>query len=200
MKTYIKNRFYIVSLFFCLIFVFPSLSQAGDVKYFLQSGCTKYFEFDTKCNYVEEINENQLADTGDYYKVHYDNEQLTHAFRISNEDNKATVHSEFIYDSKERLTLYEVFLDDYPLFENYELCKISYGTQVKESRCYDKKGKLQYKTISHFENNLLLKSDGYDGSGNLKEYSTFDHETWTEKSFTPDGKLKEERSMHWYAS
>jgi len=199
-------------LFFSLMFC--SIAQAEEVKYFSSWDCGySYIKFNENCKFVHEMGNNDFAKAWSYYEVHYEDGKLINAvwFQKSKFNENPPAHSystggvpivggKLEFDSKERIiideTLERVIIEG--TFQQYRLCKYKYGKQVEERKCYDKNDYLFDETISYYENNILVKTLGYERGKKLNHYTTLDHKTWIIKTFSPDHKLLEEKNIGWY--
>lgn len=191
--------FFSCGFFLCFFLMFYSIAEAKKVKYFGVGNCG-IFKYDDKCKFRRQIDRSDLAKAWGYFEVHYKEGKMTNAILVNKSklnEETPSVAEKLEFDSKERLILHEYNLHgQYP--GDYELCKLSYDKQIKETRCYDKQRKLRKRESSIYKDNFLVKSSRYDESGKLKQYSTFDHEAMIEKVFTPDHKLLQEREMLFY--
>ena len=204
--------------FFCLSF-FPAITQAQTVKYFWKLSCN-LLAYEDNCPFVRETKVNELEKGWSYYIVGYLGGIRKSAVKIANfqmemysEDWEPTLSERLEFDAIGRLIIHEFnlhipnkenFKNVHPGLRNtdflydYELCKFTYGKQIKETRCYDKKGKLKNRESYSFKGSLLEKRLVYDESDRIKAYSIYDHQTFIEKEFTPEHKLLEERDMRSY--
>lgn len=188
--------FYSCGLFFCLFLMFYSFAEAEEVRYFGKLNCG-IFKYDDKCKFWEEIGSSDLAKAWGYLEVHYKEGKMTNFIRVEKSklgEEPPPVAEKLEFDSKERIILSEHNLHDQARYD-YKLCKSSYNKQIRETRCYDRKGKLKDSESYIYKDNILIKSQWYDASGKLKQYSTYDHNTGIVKTFTPDHKLQRENDM-----
>jgi len=194
-----QKWFYFSGLFFCLFLLFSSVAEAEEVKYFGKLNCG-FFKYDDKCKFWQEIDSSDLAKAWGYYAVQYKDGKPTNAVRVNKfklDQEPPPVSEKLEFNSKGRLIFQETNLHEHSQYDPI-LYKRSYNQQSFDLRYFDKKGKLIGRESHIYRDNTLVKRLVYDESEKLIKYSTFDHETFIEKVFTPDHKFLEERDMHRY--
>jgi hypothetical protein len=191
--------FYCWGLFFCSFLLFSSIVEAEEVKYFGGMSCG-IFKYDDKCIFGREIDSSDLAKAWGYYEVHYKDGQLTNAIRVNKfklDEEPPSVSEKLEFNCEGRLIYQETNLHEHSQYDPI-LYKRSYNQQNYDLQIYDKAGKLMVRESHIYKDNMLVKRLVYDESEKLIEYSTFNHDSFIEKVFTPDHKLQEERDMGRY--
>lgn len=193
------KRFYCWGLVFCSFLMFSSIAEAEEVKYFDKLYCG-IFKYDDKCKFWQELDSSDLAKAWGYYEVHYKDGKLTNAIRVNKsklDEEPPAVAEKLEFNCEGRLIFHETNLHEHSQYDPI-LYKRSYNQQNYDLRIYDKVGKLMAWESHIYKDNLLVKRLVYDESEKLKKYSTFDHDSFIEKVFTPDHKFLEERDMGRY--
>lgn len=167
-------------------------------------------QYDDSCKFKQELFVPDLAKAWGYYVVRYKKGNPKYAVRIDKGKLEEALPFDFFADEvppsvKEKLEFDfngHIIQHEINFHQNssqsYELCRLSYKKKMKETHCYDRKGNLTNREVHVFKGNMLEKSYWYKKSGELIQYSIFDHETWTVEVFSPDHKLLKKRDMRLY--
>jgi len=185
-----------------------SVAQAEEVKYFRFMEYDS-LDYDSVTKFTEEIGRDELVKFQYYYRVHFKNNIMSHAFNFHKpivdkmpvldgiygfgETHNATAR--YDYDLKGRETL----RSDIFTFKEGRICITTYKTQQKMKSCDSLKGDFVNKSISFYKDNILIKEEFYyTNQDEPDQYITYDHQSGTKKTFGPNNVFYGEGEIYSY--